>query len=131
MKPTQTVDMLSPMGWGLWHLFLLFLGLKLSDHIDWSWPLVFSPFLFVGIIGLIMLVFKRLTDRANNAIMNHEGVKAMQDAFSQSVEIGRRRYNEEEAEKLRKMSEDLESIPIPKKPASAVERLNKANARPK
>lgn len=42
-------------------LFLLFLGLKLADKIDWSWWWVFSPLwipvaLVIGFFGIAFLV---------------------------------------------------------------------------
>lgn len=42
-------------------LFLLFLGLKLSDKIDWSWWWVFAPLwvpvvLIVAIVGIVAIV---------------------------------------------------------------------------
>lgn len=42
-------------------LTLLFVGLKLTDHIDWSWWWVLSPLwisvaLVLGILGLVALV---------------------------------------------------------------------------
>lgn len=47
-------------------LFLLFLGLKLTDHIDWSWWWITSPLwipaamliIFGTIIGISVLVIK-------------------------------------------------------------------------
>lgn len=38
-------------------LFLLFLGLKLSNHIDWSWWWVFSPIWipFVLVVSVMIL----------------------------------------------------------------------------
>lgn len=40
-------------------LFVLFLGLKLTGHIDWSWWWVFAPlwapFLLVGVIFMVIL----------------------------------------------------------------------------
>lgn len=42
-------------------LQLLFIGLKLTDHIDWSWWLVLSPIwmtvLFVVILVVAVMVF--------------------------------------------------------------------------
>ena len=38
-------------------LFLIFLVLKLTNHIDWSWWWVFSPlWIPLVLIGLIMLI---------------------------------------------------------------------------
>jgi len=36
-------------------LTILFIGLKLTDHIDWSWFLVLSPMPISILIGLITL----------------------------------------------------------------------------
>lgn len=36
-------------------LFLLFLGLKLTGHIDWSWWWVTAP-LWIGMIPMIILI---------------------------------------------------------------------------
>jgi hypothetical protein len=37
-------------------LTLLFIGLKLTNHITWSWFWVLSPFLIpVGILGVVLL----------------------------------------------------------------------------
>ena len=39
-------------------LLLLFIGLKLTDYIDWSWWLVFSPLMFTFTIygiGLLLV----------------------------------------------------------------------------
>lgn len=40
-------------------LFVLFLGLKLTHHIDWSWWLVFSPLIYDFTIAS---VFRRYLD---------------------------------------------------------------------
>lgn len=48
-------------------LFLLFLGLKLTGHIDWSWWWVFAPFwvplillsLCLVVLGIIYLIEER------------------------------------------------------------------------
>lgn len=37
-------------------LTILFIGLKLTGHIDWSWWWVLSP-LWIGVIGLVLLFF--------------------------------------------------------------------------
>jgi hypothetical protein len=33
---------------------LLFIGLKITDNIDWSWIVVFTPLLFSLTVGLIV-----------------------------------------------------------------------------
>jgi len=48
-------------------LFLIFLVLKLTDTIDWSWWWVTSPLwipvaLVIGILGIVLL-FKLMTDK--------------------------------------------------------------------
>lgn len=46
-------------------LFLLFLGLKLTGHIDWSWWWVFAPFwapfLLIGAIFMVYLTYTLIT----------------------------------------------------------------------
>ena len=44
-KPTEKPD--------FW-ITLLFVGLKLSDHIDWSWWWVLSPSWIMLIVGLVI-----------------------------------------------------------------------------
>ena len=43
-------------------LTILFIYLKLTDHIDWSWWLVLSPILFAIVIWVIMLVIAIILD---------------------------------------------------------------------
>ena len=42
-------------------LFLIFLTLKLTNYIDWSWWWIFSPLwiplLIMGLAGLVMIVY--------------------------------------------------------------------------
>lgn len=37
-------------------LFLVFLVMKLTEFIDWSWWLVFAPLIGEAVLGLLMLV---------------------------------------------------------------------------
>ena len=41
----------------IWNgLFLLFVGLKLTNYIDWSWWLIFSP-LIIGFVVIWLFTF--------------------------------------------------------------------------
>lgn len=52
----KTNNSLSFVELGLWMLFLLFLGLKLGNVIDWAWIWVFAPlWIPAGIFLLIIL----------------------------------------------------------------------------
>ena len=39
-------------------LLILFIGLKLTGYIDWSWWLVFSPLMFTSVLCAIVLCIK-------------------------------------------------------------------------
>lgn len=41
-------------------LFLVFLALKLSGHIDWSWWFVFSPLIVSFFIGVFIVLIKEI-----------------------------------------------------------------------
>ena len=41
-----------------WGFTVLFITLKLTNHIDWSWWLVFSPLIFSFLLILFLMVRK-------------------------------------------------------------------------
>lgn len=48
-------------------LFVLFLGLKLTGHITWSWWFVFAPMYVPYVIGWIMNTIKNYKIRKGSA----------------------------------------------------------------
>lgn len=42
----------------LYALTVLFIGLKLTDHIDWSWWLVLAPIIYMAVMTFIRIVIE-------------------------------------------------------------------------
>jgi hypothetical protein len=55
-------------------LFIVFLILKLTDHIDWSWWWVASP-LFIYFLLIVLLVVVEIRDKKRNYV--HQFFKAI------------------------------------------------------
>ena len=51
-------------------LLILFIGLKLTGYIDWSWWLVFSPLMFMFVIYFIAEYVKERNKRIESFIRN-------------------------------------------------------------
>jgi len=49
-------------------LTILFIALKLTDHIDWAWWQVLSPLWGAFLIALLSNIYKRMQDRKRNGI---------------------------------------------------------------
>lgn len=63
MKKNKTIKtQLKPTGF-LRSLFLLFLALKLTNYIDWSWWAIFSPLVMFGFIGLFMCLSETVNEQ--------------------------------------------------------------------
>ena len=43
-------------------LLILFIGLKLTGYIDWSWWLVFSPLIFTFVVYFIVAFLEAIED---------------------------------------------------------------------
>lgn len=46
-------------------IFLIFFTLKLTDNLDWSWWLVFSPLIVVFILGFINVTLFSISKQLN------------------------------------------------------------------
>lgn len=44
----------------LYALTVLFIGLKLTDHIDWSWWLVLAPIIYMAVMTFIGIVIQSI-----------------------------------------------------------------------
>lgn len=63
MSDTKRVTFTLPV---VWILFIVFLVLQLTDHIDWPWYAVAAPLLIpIGLFGLILLGVGIVTFWAN------------------------------------------------------------------
>jgi len=49
-------------------LTILFIALKLTDHIDWAWWQVLAPLWGAFLIALVFNIHKRMQDRKRNGI---------------------------------------------------------------
>lgn len=115
-------------GMGAWQLFLVFLLLKLSNHIDWSWWLVLLPislsFGTVLAVAIAEKVLKRVNkrlDNTKNAYTN--SLTEAQELYKSMAQRNKEVYNATQTELQRRIQEEASK----KKPVSPVERLNKAN----
>lgn len=110
-----------------WQLFLLFLGLKLANFIQWEWTYVFTPFLIYALLESVKYVLSSLMVKKINPLDTQQ-IEFLQKFYSEQADQAKRYFKEQEilrAQELEDASKE-ETNTATVKPKSPMHNLKKA-----